>query len=128
MRVAISTDGKYVSPHFGRCTTYTLVDVVNGKTVKREEVNNPGHSPGVIPRFLHDKGVNIIVCGGMGVRAAGLFDELGIKMITGVDGSIDEVILKLEKNELKGRESLCTPGAGKGYGIEKDECDHSHDK
>lgn len=64
----------------------------------------------------------------MGVRAAGLFDELGIKMITGVDGSIDEVILKLEKNELKGRESLCTPGAGKGYGIEKDECDHSHDK
>lgn len=40
MRVAISTDGKYVSPHFGRCTTYTLVDVVNGKTVKREEVNN----------------------------------------------------------------------------------------
>ena len=34
MRIAISTDGRYVSPHFGRCPSFTLVDIENGKTVK----------------------------------------------------------------------------------------------
>lgn len=33
MRIAISTDGKYVSQHFGRCPSYTLVDIENGKAI-----------------------------------------------------------------------------------------------
>ncbi|NLO99394.1 MAG: dinitrogenase iron-molybdenum cofactor, partial [Clostridiaceae bacterium] len=69
MRIAISTDGRYVSPHFGRCPSFTLVDIENGKMVKRVEVENPGHEPGYIPQFLHQKGVKRIVCGGMGARA-----------------------------------------------------------
>ncbi|MBA1336952.1 MAG: hypothetical protein HPY66_3388 [Firmicutes bacterium] len=57
MRIAISTDRRHVSPHFGRCPSFTLVDIENGKTLKRVEVENPGHSPGYIPQFLHEKGV-----------------------------------------------------------------------
>ena len=127
MRIAISTDGRYVSPHFGRCPSFTLVDIENGKAVKRVEIENPGHEPGFIPQFLHQKGVKQIVCGGMGARAQGFFEEFGIVTTMGVDGSIDEVIGKLEKGLLKGGESLCSPGAGKGYGIEKSECDHAHE-
>jgi predicted Fe-Mo cluster-binding NifX family protein len=127
MRIAISTDGRYVSPHFGRCPSFTLVDIENGKMVKRVEVENPGHEPGYIPQFLHQKGVKRIVCGGMGARAQGFFEEMGIETIVGIDGSIDGVIEKLEKGVLEGGESLCAPGAGKGYGIEKTECDHAHE-
>jgi len=128
MRIAISTDGKYVSPHFGRCPSFTLVDIENGKVVNKTEVGNPGHSPGVIPQFLHDKGAVMIVCGGMGARAASLFEGLGIKIIAGVDGSIDEIIQKLEKGVLEGGEILCTPGAGRGYGVDKTVCDHPHEE
>jgi predicted Fe-Mo cluster-binding NifX family protein len=124
MKIAISTDGKYVSQHFGRCATYTLVDIEEGKVVKKEEVNNPGHSPGSIPKYLHDKGVKVIVCGGMGARAEGFFGEFGIETVTGIEGFVDEVILKLKENKLVSKESLCTPGLGKGYGVEKEECDH----
>ncbi len=127
MRIAISTDGRYVSPHFGRCPSFTLVDIENGKMVKKVEVENPGHEPGYIPQFLHQKGVKRIVCGGMGARAQGFFEEMGIETIVGIDGSIDGVIEKLEKGVLEGGESLCAPGAGKGYGIEKTECDHAHE-
>ncbi|MBA1336953.1 MAG: hypothetical protein HPY66_3389 [Firmicutes bacterium] len=63
----------------------------------------------------------------MGTRAQGFFDELGIETIMGVDGKLDEVIEKLEKDMLVGGESLCAPGAGKGYGVEKTECDHAHE-
>jgi predicted Fe-Mo cluster-binding NifX family protein len=126
MRVAISTDGKFVSAHFGRCPSFTLIDIENGKVTKRDEVANPGHQPGAIPQFLHQKGVNSIVAGGMGMRAASFFEEYSIKTIVGVSGEIDEVIEQLKKGVLEGGESLCKPGAGKNYGLEKEECDHPH--
>ena len=124
MKIAISTDGDFVSAHFGRCPHFTIVDIEDDKVVKKEVVANPGHMPGAIPQFLHQKGVEAIIAGGMGMRAAGFFDEMGIKPIMGITGKIDEVIEQLLKGILKGGESLCKPGSGRGYGIEKTECDH----
>ncbi|MFC1698740.1 NifB/NifX family molybdenum-iron cluster-binding protein [Candidatus Omnitrophota bacterium] len=124
MRVAISTDGDFVSAHFGRCPSFTIVDIENDKVTKREVIDNPGHQPGFIPQFLHERDVNCIVAGGMGMRATGLFNELRIQAVVGVSGNIDEVIEKLQKGTLEGGESLCKPGAGKGYGLDKTECDH----
>ena len=128
MRIAISTDGDFVSAHFGRCPSFTLIDIENGKMIRKEMMDNPGHEPGLIPRFLHQKGADCIVCGGMGGRAAGLFNELGIKVIMGISDRISNVISKLEKGSLQGGASLCQPGAGKGYGVDKTECDHPHEE
>ena len=127
MRIAISTDGEFVSAHFGRCPTFTLVDIENGKVSKRTEVANPGHQPGAIPEFLNKKGVNCIVAGGMGARATSFFEEYGINTIVGISGKIDEVVEQLKKGTLEGGESLCKPGAGKGYGLDKSVCDHPHE-
>ena len=124
MRVAISTDGEFVSAHFGRCPSFTIVDIEDGKITKKEVIENPGHQPGFIPQFLHQKGVECIVAGGMGMRATGFFNEYGIQTIVGISGRVDEVIEKLQKGILEGGESLCKPGAGKGYGLDKTECDH----
>ena len=49
MRIAISTDGENVSPHFGRCPTFTIADIEQGNVVSKQEVPNPGHQPGVNP-------------------------------------------------------------------------------
>ncbi len=127
MRIAISTDGDFVSAHFGRCPSFTLIDIENGTSVRKEVLNNPGHEPGVIPQFLHQKGAECIVCGGMGGRATGFFSELGIEVIMGVSGRIADVITQLEKGSLQGGASFCQPGAGRGYGIGKTVCDHSHE-
>jgi predicted Fe-Mo cluster-binding NifX family protein len=124
MRVAISTDGDFVSAHFGRCPSFTIVDIEKNKVAKKEIVDNPGHQPGFIPQFLHEKGVQCIIAGGMGMRATGFFNELGIQAVVGVGGRVDEVIEKLQKGTLEGGESLCKPGSGKGYGVEKTICDH----
>ena len=126
MRVAISTDGEYVSAHFGRCPSFTVVDIENNKLIKKESVDNPGHEPGFIPQFLHKRGVECIVAGGMGMRATGFFEELGMRAIVGVSGKVSDVIDKLVKGKLEGGESLCKPGAGKGYGLDKKECDNPH--
>ena len=128
MRVAISTEGEFVSAHFGRCPSFTIVDIENDKVTKKEIVDNPGHQPGFIPQFLHEKGVECIIAGGMGMRATGFFNEFAIQAIVGVSGKVDEVIEKLQKGTLEGGESLCKPGLGKGYGIEKTECDQPNEE
>ncbi|MGC8977400.1 MAG: NifB/NifX family molybdenum-iron cluster-binding protein [Candidatus Ratteibacteria bacterium] len=125
MRIAIASDGNFVSAHFGRCPSYTIVDIENGKVIKKEVIENPGHKAGFIPQFLHQLGVECIICGGMGMRAKDYFDEYGIQTIVGINGSIDETIEKFLNNTLKGNENLCKPGSGKGYGINKSVCDHS---
>ena len=121
MRIAISTDGENVSAHFGRCPEFTIVDVEEGQASEREIIKNPGHEPGFIPEFLRKKGVNCIIAGGMGHRAKGFFEQYGIQVIVGVQGSINNVIERILDGQIKtmGGESLCTPGGGKGYGVEK---------
>jgi len=126
MKAAISTDGEQVSAHFGRCPAFTILDIDEGRVVGKEVIENPGHQPGFIPRFLHDKGVNCIIAGGMGPRAAEIFSALGIDAIVGVEGRVSDAVQLLLQGRLRGGSSLCQHGAGKGHGLDKAICDHSH--
>jgi len=127
MKIAISTDTGFVSAHFGRCPSFTIAEVEEGKVLKVEEINNPGHQPVFLPNFLAERGVKYIICGGMGNRAQMLFAEKNITPVIGVTGKIEEVIEKFVQGKLETGKSFCQPGAGKGYGLEKEECDHSEE-
>lgn len=132
MKFAISTEGNRVSAHFGRAPIFTFITIEDGDVVSKEELSNPGHTVGSIPQFVNQQGADCMIAGGMGKRAVQFFNQYGIDVITGVQGSIDEVIEKIKNNELEGGESLCAPGAGKGHGVEKihteadDEHGHHH--
>ncbi len=123
-KIAIAVDDNQVSAHFGRCPSFAIIELQDQKVVNQEIIPNPGHSTGFLPKFLAEKGVHTIICGGMGRRAVDLFSEKGIRPIIGITGEIDEVIDKYAKGQLEESDSLCQPGAGKGYGIEKE--DHQH--
>lgn len=128
MKIAISTDGNIVSPHFGRCPSFTIAEIEGDRLIKKEVIDNPGHHPGFLPQFLHERGVECIIAGGMGMRATQLFGEHNIKTVVGISGNIDDVIDSCVKGTLQGGESLCNPGAGKGYGVEKTQCDSPNEK
>ena len=87
-------DGE-VSAHFGRCPFYVLAEA-NGDTVTGSRiVSNPHfgqHQPGVMPRFVHELGANVIIAGGMGPRAIDMFHGFGIDVATGVVGKVGEVL------------------------------------
>ncbi|MGM0365335.1 MAG: NifB/NifX family molybdenum-iron cluster-binding protein [Actinomycetota bacterium] len=127
MKIAISTDGNKVSPHFGRCPQFTLVEISKGRVSEKKVVDNPGHHPGFLPQYLSEQGVDCIIAGGMGIRAQQLFQEAGMEAVMGVEGSIAEVIEKILDGSLEGGQSICSPGEGKGYGIDKSECDHKEE-
>ena len=121
MKIAIPTEDKYVCEHFGRSPEFTIFTVENEKIIKKEVITNPGHSTGFLPKFFHELGVNTIITGGAGWRAQQFFSQYRIKFILGITGQIDDVIENYVKGNLKSKESLCSPGKGKGYGIEKED-------
>jgi predicted Fe-Mo cluster-binding NifX family protein len=110
MKIAISTDGGSVSAHFGRCPSYTIVEIQDGKVVGRQEIPNPGHSPGFLPGYLAERGVTTIIAGGMGPRAQGLFADNRIETVIGVQGRVDEVVDGFLQGTLVGGKDLCDHG------------------
>jgi predicted Fe-Mo cluster-binding NifX family protein len=110
MKIAVSTENGFVSAHFGRCPTYTIVDIQDGRVLSRQEIPNPGHQPGFLPGYLSERGVEAIIAGGMGPRAQGLFAEKNIQTLIGVQGPLDEVIERFLRQELEAGQDLCDHG------------------
>lgn len=120
MKIAVATEGNFVSPHFGRCPEYTLVTVTpEGEIGEKTVIPNPGHEPGFLPGYLANLGVSHIIAGGMGFRAQQLFAERGITPLVGVTGPVDTVIREYLQGELVSGESLCARGKG-----EHGHCNH----
>lgn len=98
--------------HFGRCPAFTFVDIEDGKVLTKIVVENPGatsHGPGQVPKFLHDNGANVIVSGGMGGRAIQFFDQYGIRVVLGANGSVEDTIQTILKGELKDGINIAHP-------------------
>jgi len=78
--------------HFGHCDRFALVDVdpVEKKILKREDIEAPPHEPGLLPKWLAEQGATMIIAGGMGQRAQGLFIERGIEVIVGAPADTPE--------------------------------------
>ena len=70
-----------VGAHFGHCDCYTLVDVEDGAVVKSEVIPSCAHEHGgcLAPvNFLADRGVTVLLAGGMGMRPLMGFLQEGV--------------------------------------------------
>ena len=84
-----------MSMHFGRCPYYIMVAVEGTNVIKTEELANPffnGHVPGVVPEFINEQNVNVMIAGGMGPKAIDMFKGFGIEVVTGVAGKVGNVL------------------------------------
>ncbi len=95
MRIAVPVvDGK-LSAHFGHCQEFALIDADReAKTITSTRMlAAPPHEPGLLPRWLALEGANLIIAGGMGGRAQGLFQEQKIAVIVGAPSDTPEAIV-----------------------------------
>jgi Mrp family chromosome partitioning ATPase/predicted Fe-Mo cluster-binding NifX family protein len=107
LQVAIAAQGQAVSEHFGHCEGFMLYTLADGKIVRQGYVKNPGHKPGLLPNLLHERGVQVVIAGGMGSGAVEIFNEKGIDVITGASGPLAEVIESYLAGDLASSGSVC---------------------
>src|SRR4030042_1285635 len=92
MRIAIPMADGRLSMHFGHCERFALIDVDPETRViqKKEELPAPEHEPGLLPRWLAERGAQLIIAGGMGGRAQGLVAQNGIQVVVGAPAEAPE--------------------------------------
>lgn len=96
MRIAFSAETKNglespISHHFGRCPAYIFVDLEGDEVKSISSIDNPffqDHIPGMVPRFIHEQGVHMMISGGMGRRAIEFFEQFGVGVATGAQGDV----------------------------------------
>ena len=123
MRIAISADDgngldSVVSPHFGRCPYFVLVDLEGQEVTAVEAVSNPyygNHRPGQVPAFIGSYNANVMLTGGMGRRAIMYFDQLGVQAVTGAAGTVRQSLESFLGGALRGA-APCRESIEHGHG------------
>lgn len=108
MKIAVPlADGK-LTAHFGHCQEFAIINVEENQITGKEILIPPPHEPGVLPKWLHEMGANMIIAGGMGQRAIDLFHQNEIEVITGAPSEEPEQLVKSYlENMLISGDNLC---------------------
>lgn len=110
MKYAIPVSGGVLAVHFGHCEQFAIYDIdeEKKKVTKKEMVTAPEHEPGLLPRWLAEKGVNFIIAGGMGSRAISIFRSNNIEVVLGaMENDPDKAIQSYLDGCLGMGENIC---------------------
>lgn len=73
------------------------------------------HNPGDLPLFMKERGIQMIVTGGMGPRARDYFESFGIKTVVGAYGRGKDLLEEIVKGKVEYRKEM-----GEGVRREKE--------
>ena len=116
-----------VSPIFGRCPTYTFVEV-EGKEIKNTEIvqNDFAQAAGgagiQASQFVAGKGSNVVIAGSYGPNAFPILNQASIKVVSTTGISVKDAVMKYLNGELQeiaqatGPAYGGIPGGGMGRG------------
>jgi predicted Fe-Mo cluster-binding NifX family protein len=110
IRIAIPTAEGKLAMHFGHCAEFAMMDVdtETKKITNQDSLKAPDHQPGLLPKWLHEKGANLVIAGGMGSRAQNLFAQNGIQVITGAPSMTPkELVESYLRGSLETGENIC---------------------
>lgn len=96
MKVAIPVTQGILHPHFGHSEQFAIFQVnPETKQVQTSQMlPPPPHEPGVLPNWLADQGVTVVLAGGLGKKAETLLASRGIEIVTGVPEQSPEMALQ----------------------------------
>jgi ATP-binding protein involved in chromosome partitioning len=113
MRIAIPVENGILAQHFGHCDRFALIDVdpAAKRITGASEIDAPEHQPGLLPPWLKERGVNVVIAGGMGGRAHSLFEAASIEVFTGAPAAPPAALVQSYLNgTLVDGGSLCDHG------------------
>lgn len=94
--IAVPVSRGELCPHFGHCEHFALfeVDREAKRIIGSRPLQPPAHEPGVLPRWLGEQGAQVILAGGMGVKAQQLFGDNGVEVVVGVPQAPPEQVIQ----------------------------------
>ncbi|MCR4633143.1 MAG: NifB/NifX family molybdenum-iron cluster-binding protein [Erysipelotrichaceae bacterium] len=100
MRIAVTYENGEVFGHFGRTEQFKIYDVENKEVVMMQILPCNGEGHGALAGLLKEAGVDVLLCGGIGMGARMALEEAGISLVPGVDGNADETVRRFLQGTL----------------------------
>jgi predicted Fe-Mo cluster-binding NifX family protein len=127
MKIAVTSVGSSiddtVETRFGRCAYFLVIDM---DTLEWESIQNPnialGGGAGIqSAQLLADRNVAVVLTGNCGPNAFRTFGAAGIRVITGINGTVKSAVEQFKSGELTSAsepnvQSHFGTGMGKGMG------------
>jgi len=110
MRIAIPITNGRLSSHFGHCEQFTIFDVdTDAKSIKSQQImTSPPHQPGLLPDWLSQLEVELVIAGGIGIRAQQLFKQSKIDVVIGApDNTPQELVEQYLIGQLQCGQNIC---------------------
>ena len=126
MKIAVTYDNGNVFQHFGHTEQFKIYEVEDGKVVRAEIVGSDGTGHGALAGLLYGRGVDVLICGGIGGGAQAALAEKGIELCAGAFGSADEAVAAYLRGELENTGANCDHH-GEGHTCGEHGCGESHD-
>jgi predicted Fe-Mo cluster-binding NifX family protein len=107
-----------VDPRFGRCPYFVVVDSETMEfTVVSNDSTNAAHGAGIqAAQTVANMGAKVVITGNVGPNAFNVLSATGIKIVTGVSGSIRDAVEKYKSGQLQ---ETGNPTVGGHFGMGK---------
>jgi len=106
--------------HFGSAPFFTLVDTDTGE-IEVVANSNPHHRHGTCHpmRQLRDRGLDAVVCRGLGRRALAVLEGAGVDVMVASEGNVTDILVAVQEGALQpltADEACRGHGHGHGHG------------
>lgn len=102
MKIALPHEYGYVNQHFGRSREFVIVEIEDGQMVAKKIIlaEQMQHNHEGLAGLLRDEQVDTVIVGGIGAGALQPLKAIGLQVITGISGKIDDVVVKYTLGQL----------------------------
>ena len=91
-KIAVTYENGQVFQHFGHTEKFKVYDVAEGAVVSSDILSAGGSGHGALAGLLAERGVDTLICGGIGGGARAALAEAGIALYGGESGSADRAV------------------------------------
>lgn len=132
MKIAVAYEDGTVFQHFGHTEQFKVYEIADGKVVSSGLLSADGTGHEALAGFLKERGIDVLICGGIGGGAVNALSQYGIRVAGGAEGPVEDVVRAYLKGKLVPRDGfMCAHhdhGAGHScgdHGCVSHENDHS---
>jgi len=120
MKICVTSIGNNLDsdldPRFGRCKYFLIIDTdsMNVKSISNESMMASGGAGIQAAQMVANAGAGTVITGNIGPNAFQTLKAAGIRIITGANGKIKDVVERYNKGELK---EIDSPSVGSHFGL-----------
>lgn len=99
MKIAVPYEDGKIFQHFGHTEKFKIYDTEKSLSAG-QVIDTEGSGHGALAGFLRERGVEVLICGGIGGGAIAALGEAGIRVFGGVEGNADDAVRAFCAGEL----------------------------